>query len=197
MNNHNYLVKLIIIGDTSVGKSSILQIYCDNYINSEYVSTIGVDFRIKTINLNNDIIKLQIWDTAGQERFRSITNSYYRGAHAIMLVFDLTDIYTFNRLDDWMQIIYKNTGTNKFTILLVGNKLDQTKKICVTKNDIDKFISKYDLEYIEVSAKLNTNINDAFNKIISNFMKLKTNNLHNDKSNVTLNGQKINRKCCN
>merc|ERR1712100_792056 len=126
---YDYLFKLLLIGDSGVGKSCLLLRFADDTYTDSYISTIGVDFKIRTIELDGKTIKLQIWDTAGQERFRTITSSYYRGAHGIIVVFDVTDQESFENVKHWLQEIdkYANEGVMK---LLVGNKSDlQSKKV--------------------------------------------------------------------
>jgi len=162
---YDYIMKLIIVGDSGVGKSTLLKMYCDHEFSESYISTIGVDFKIKTIQVNNKLIKLQIWDTAGQERFRSITNSYYNGTHAIMLVFDLTDVNSFNRLPTWLAEIDKYMIGKTHKIILIGNKSDDISKRQVYTNDIDAFAMNNNLLYFETSAKHNTNVTTAFIKI--------------------------------
>ena len=125
----DYLFKLLLIGDSGVGKSCLLLRFADDTYTESYISTIGVDFKIRTIELDGKTIKLQIWDTAGQERFRTITSSYYRGAHGIIVVYDCTDQETFNNVKQWLEEIdrYACDNVNK---LLVGNKCDlHTKKV--------------------------------------------------------------------
>lgn len=193
-----HLIKLIIIGDSGVGKSSLLSMYSDQIYNDNYMGTVGVDFKFKMVHVNNKKIKLQIWDTAGQERFRSITLSHYRGAHAIMLVFDLTNIYTFTKLTQWIKEVKTSMQHLDYEMILVGNKVDNTQLIQVNKNDIDNFVSAHKIEYIEVSAKNNLNIDEAFLKIINNVVK--NTNIISDKKQETINlkGQKMNNisNCC-
>ena len=167
--DYNYLFKCLIIGDSSVGKTAMLNRFSDNVWNPAYISTIGVDFRIKTIEILNikknttDIVKLQIWDTAGQERFRTITTSYYRGAHIILLCFDLTNMTSFNSLDTWLKEI-KINANNNVKIVLCGNKSDCLENRVVLSNDINEYCKYNDLEYFENSSKLGTCIENIFSK---------------------------------
>mgnify|MGYP004709714105 FL=1 len=159
----DYLFKLLLIGDSGVGKSCLLLRFADNSYNSDYISTIGVDFKIKTLKLDNDkIVKLQIWDTAGQERFRTITSSYYRGAHGIIVVYDVTDLESFNNLNNWLQEIDK-FGTNGVTKIIVGNKNDLVDKKQVTLEMAKEFAKeKGNLTVLETSALSSENVEQAF-----------------------------------
>jgi len=158
---YDYLFKLLLIGDSGVGKSCLLLRFADNTYTESYISTIGVDFKIRTIELDGKTVKLQIWDTAGQERFRTITSSYYRGAHGIIVVYDVTDIDSFNNVKQWLQEIdrYASENVNK---LLVGNKSDLVNKKVVEFTAAKEFASSLGIPFLETSAKNATNVEDAF-----------------------------------
>ncbi|KAK2817616.1 hypothetical protein Q5P01_025807 [Channa striata] len=172
---YDYLFKLLLIGDSGVGKSCLLLRFA-NVSNKgraslssltgigsteSYISTIGVDFKIRTIELDGKTIKLQIWDTAGQERFRTITSSYYRGAHGIIVVYDVTDQESFNNVKQWLQEIdrYASENVNK---LLVGNKCDLTTKKVVDYTTAKEFADNLGIPFLETSAKSATNVEQAF-----------------------------------
>jgi len=158
---YDYLFKLLLIGDSGVGKSCLLLRFADDTYTESYISTIGVDFKIRTIELNGKTIKLQIWDTAGQERFRTITSSYYRGAHGIIVVYDVTDQVSFNNVKQWLQEIdrYACENVNK---LLVGNKSDLVTKKVVDMNTAKEFADGLGIPFLETSAKNATNVEQAF-----------------------------------
>merc|ERR1712226_1673506 len=135
---YDYLFKLLLIGDSGVGKSCLLLRFADDSYLDSYISTIGVDFKIRTVEQDGKTIKLQIWDTAGQERFRTITSSYYRGAHGIIIVYDVTDQETFNNVRTWITEIekYSSAGVCK---ILVGNKCDKEPQRQVSKEEGQEF----------------------------------------------------------
>mmetsp|Transcript_2244 Transcript_2244/g.6665 ORF Transcript_2244/g.6665 Transcript_2244/m.6665 type:complete len:208 (-) Transcript_2244:296-919(-) len=158
---YDYLFKLLLIGDSGVGKSCLLLRFADDTYTDSYISTIGVDFKIRTVDLEGKTIKLQIWDTAGQERFRTITSSYYRGAHGIIIVYDVTDMDSFNNVKQWLSEIdrYAAPNVNK---LLVGNKVDLTSKKVVSTEMAKEFADSLGIEFLETSAKNSTNVEKAF-----------------------------------
>lgn len=157
----DYLFKLLLIGDSGVGKSCLLLRFADDTYTESYISTIGVDFKIRTIELDGKTIKLQIWDTAGQERFRTITSSYYRGAHGIIVVYDVTDQESYANVKQWLQEIdrYASENVNK---LLVGNKSDLTTKKVVDNTTAKEFADSLGVPFLETSAKNATNVEQAF-----------------------------------
>jgi len=161
---YDYLFKLLLIGDSGVGKSCLLLRFADDTYTESYISTIGVDFKIRTIDLDGKTIKLQIWDTAGQERFRTITSSYYRGAHGIIVVYDVTDFESFNNVKSWLHEIdrYACENVNK---LLVGNKCDLESSRKVTTEQAKEFADSLGIEFLETSAKNSTNVENAFQRM--------------------------------
>uniref|UniRef100_A0A0E0MS70 GTP-binding protein n=2 Tax=Oryza TaxID=4527 RepID=A0A0E0MS70_ORYRU len=158
---YDYLFKLLLIGDSGVGKSCLLLRFADDSYLDSYISTIGVDFKIRTVEQDGKTIKLQIWDTAGQERFRTITSSYYRGAHGIIIVYDVTDQESFNNVKQWLNEIdrYASDNVNK---LLVGNKSDLTANKVVSSETAKAFADEMGIPFMETSAKNATNVEQAF-----------------------------------
>ncbi|VEL25392.1 unnamed protein product [Protopolystoma xenopodis] len=158
------MFKLLLIGDSGVGKSCLLLRFADDTYTETYISTIGVDFKIRTIELDGRIVKLQIWDTAGQERFRTITSSYYRGAQGIIVVYDVTDLQSFNNVSTWLREIelYAHMNVNR---LLVGNKCDMATKKVVDTDRAYRYAEELGIPFLETSAKDATNVEEAFIKM--------------------------------
>ena len=176
----------------------------DKSWNETFVPTIGVDFKIKTINVNNMNIKFQVWDTAGQERFRTIISSYYKGAHGILLVYDITLKESFESLNDWLNEIKKNTSKNIVKVL-IGNKIDLNDKRVISFDEAKEFADNNSMKYIETSAKTSTNVDQAFGIIGVELMKsFKGNEEKNiNKKNVVLSNseavidnKQIKKGCC-
>jgi len=164
--DYDILAKSIIIGDSSVGKSSLLYRYIDQDWNPHYVATIGVDFKVMSFERNHKVVKLQLWDTAGQERFRTITHTYYRGAHGVMLVFDVTQRESFQNLQDWLGDVRK-FGSPSVPLLLVGNKYDAPEaERQVSDEEALGLARELDCKFIKVSAKNNVNVDEAFAALV-------------------------------
>ncbi|EDO08297.2 GTP-binding protein Rab1_ypt1 [Babesia bovis T2Bo] len=159
--DYDHLFKLVLIGDSGVGKSCVLLRFADDTFTDSYITTIGVDFRFRTIEVEGRRVKLQIWDTAGQERFRTITSAYYRGADAIIIVFDITDKLSFENVPSWLQEVEKFApdGIHK---LLIGNKSDQAQARDVDPSEIQEFSELHSTPYVEISAKSGSNVEEAF-----------------------------------
>ena len=158
---YDYLFKVLLIGDSSVGKTSVLLRYVEDTFNPEFQTTIGVDFKISTFQLNGKIIKLQLWDTAGQDRFKNIVASYYRGAHGIVLAFDITNHASFQNINRWYDEA-QNYLQKSVPKLLIGNKLDLSSQRAVRTEDAKELADRLGVEYIETSAKNSQNVKLAF-----------------------------------
>jgi len=197
---YDYLFKLLLIGDSGVGKSCLLLRFADDTYTESYISTIGVDFKIRTIELDGKTVKLQIWDTAGQERFRTITSSYYRGAHGIIVVYDVTDQESFANVKTWLGEIdrYAAENVNK---LLVGNKADLVQKKVVEFSVAKEFADSLSIPFLETSAKNSTNVEEAF-LTMARQIKLRVGNAGpktSQKADVKLQGKPVENKqggCC-
>ena len=157
----DHLFKILLIGDSGVGKSHLLLRFADDTYTASYISTIGVDFKIRTVTISGKNCKLQIWDTAGQERFRTITSSYYRGAHCIMVCYDIADRETFKNLPNWLNEINKYASEN-ILIKIVGLKLDLSDDRQVTSEEGLQFATTRGLLFDEVSSKDKENIEEVF-----------------------------------
>ncbi|KAL1918115.1 uncharacterized protein VTP21DRAFT_3381 [Calcarisporiella thermophila] len=159
--SYDYLIKLLLIGDSGVGKSCLLLRFSDDSFTPSFITTIGIDFKIRTIELDGKRVKLQIWDTAGQERFRTITTAYYRGAHGILLVYDVTDERSFKNIHNWYSNVeqHANEDVNK---ILIGNKCDMHDKVVVSSEQGQALAHELGLKFLETSAKSNINVEEAF-----------------------------------
>mmetsp|Transcript_41595 Transcript_41595/g.104902 ORF Transcript_41595/g.104902 Transcript_41595/m.104902 type:complete len:209 (+) Transcript_41595:73-699(+) len=161
---YDQLWKILIIGDSGVGKSCMLVRFVDNTFSESFISTLGVDFKFRTIDVDGKKVKLQIWDTAGQERFRTVTSSYYHGANGVLVVYDITDPVSFNNVRQWLQEIERYAAENVATIL-IGNKSDLEEKRAVPVSEAKAFAEANGLTYLETSAKDSTNVETAFHQL--------------------------------
>lgn len=159
-------VKLLIIGDSGVGKSCLLLRFCDDEFTPSFISTIGIDFKIRNIKVNGKDVRLQIWDTAGQERFRTITTAYYRGAMGIILVYDVTNERSFQNIQNWIENV-ENYANKDVNLILIGNKCDEEKGRVVSKEKGQSLASKLNIPFLETSAKTNKNVDKSFHILSS------------------------------
>jgi len=159
------IVQLIIVGESVVGKSSILCQYTENKFNVNGISTNGIDLYIKNEVLNGVPIQVKIWDTAGQERFQSQTNSMFKKADGVILVYDVTKPETFESLKNWLNSIHSNKKDSNLKIILLGNKIDLQRE--VSMNEAKAFANENKVEYFETSAMKNTNINESIQFLVN------------------------------
>ena len=167
---YDTLIKVIIVGDSGVGKSSIMTRYCDKFFTNSYISTIGVDFKIRKIVIGNTKCKLQIWDTAGQERFKSITTSYYRGADCILVVYDVFSYKSFDYLKNHQKDSHTYCDKNVITAV-IGNKTDNSGEREVTRTEGSEYAESIHALFFETSAKSGKNIDNIFETISSEHIK--------------------------
>ena len=156
--------KIILVGDPGVGKTSILTKFVTNEFQSVYSSTIGVEFKLKDIYVNNNCARLKIWDTCGQEKFRAITRQYFKNSNGVFIVFDLTNKDTIKRLNVWMKDINDNI-TNDFFVFLIGNKVDIKDRDISISEEAKQFANNQKINYYEVSAKTGSGIYNVFEKM--------------------------------
>nr|XP_004611274.1 unnamed protein product [Sorex araneus] len=183
-----------------VGKSSLLLRFADNTFSGSYITTIGVDFKIRTVEINGEKVKLQIWDTAGQERFRTITSTYYRGTHGVIVVYDVTSAESFVNVKRWLHEI--NQNCDDVCRILVGNKNDDPERKVVETEDAYKFAGQMGIQLFETSAKENINVEEMFNCITELVLRAKKDNLakqqqqqQNDVVKLTKNSKRK-KRCC-
>eukprot|EP00128_Syssomonas_multiformis_P011043 Colp12_sorted_trinity150504_noHs@4149 len=155
--------KLLLIGDSGIGKSSLLLRFTENTFDEELAATIGVDFKIKTVNVSGKSIQLTIWDTAGQERFRTLTSSYYRGAHGVILVYDVSKRESFEHIQQWLSELEVYATSSEVVTMLVGNKIDLDRE--VTRDEGLEFAQKHSMMFIECSAKTKVGVTQAFEEL--------------------------------
>ena len=188
-------IQLIVVGESCVGKTSLLYKYSQGFFTQEHLATVGIEFFTKEEEINGRKIRVKIWDTAGQELYKSITKNFYRNSDGVIIVYDVTDRESFEKVQEWVQSISENTDTEKnIQKVLVANKVDLTRK--VTKEEGMKLAEKYNIPVFEASAKLDIGIKDFMTKILTDVLD----NVSVDMSRVTLDQKLDNRKnkkkCC-
>ncbi|KAF3443992.1 hypothetical protein FNV43_RR13682 [Rhamnella rubrinervis] len=168
---YDYLFKLVLIGDSGVGKSNLLSRFTRNEFNLESKSTIGVEFATKSLKIDGKVIKAQIWDTAGQERYRAITSAYYRGAVGALLVYDVTRRSTFENVGRWLKELRDHTDPN-LVVMLIGNKSDLRHLVAVSTEDGKSFAERESLCFMETSALEATNVESAFSEALTQIYRI-------------------------
>ncbi|RWR96309.1 ras-related protein RIC2 [Cinnamomum micranthum f. kanehirae] len=169
--DYDYLFKIVLIGDSGVGKSNLLSRFTRNEFSLESKSTIGVEFATRSLNVDGKVIKAQIWDTAGQERYRAITSAYYRGAVGALLVFDVTRHSTFENVERWLKELRDHTDPN-IVVMLIGNKSDLRHLVAVSTEDGKSFAERESLFFMETSALEATNVENAFAEVLTQIYRI-------------------------
>ena len=190
-------LQLIMIGESDVGKTSLIRRYTKNLFNINHLETTGVEFNSKNEKINNKIIKVKIWDTAGQEIFHSLTKNFYRKADGIIIVFDVTNRESFDKVHDWVKSVYDNTDTyREIQIILVGNKIDLELNRQISKEEGIKLSEYFEIPYFEASAKNSNGVRDFMVKIILDVINNKVNNRSSfNIKNYIPNGEEDKRQC--
>ena len=168
----DYTLKILTIGESAVGKTCILLRFTDNKFLKTHLTTIGIDYKSKVIKVNNFSVKLKIWDTAGQERFRNITQQYYKGADGVLLVYDITERNSFEKVREWMKQIQQNTNKEKIGIILVGNKCDLDERQ-VSLEEGQNLAREFGILFYEASAYKDININESFESLVGEIISKK------------------------
>ena len=169
-------LKLLLIGDSGVGKSCLLCRFTNNKFDISNLSTIGIDFKVRYLVVDGSPVKLELWDTAGQERFRSITNAYYRGADGIAVVFDVTNRDSFKSVQMWsdnVQRLNNDTSEKKCFKVLVGNKIDLQDRRVISKEDAEEIAEKVEMPYFETSARNGAGVENAFMSFVTDIVRYK------------------------
>merc|ERR1712029_602813 len=164
-------LKILIIGESGVGKSSLLLRFTDDQFDPELAATIGVDFKVKVMDQQGNKVKLAIWDTAGQERFRTLTPSYYRGAQGAILVYDVASRESFNKIEDWLTELETYSTNHDLIKMLVGNKCDKEAERMVSREEGQKCARKYQMMFIEASAKTKEGVHVAFEELVEKIIQ--------------------------
>eukprot|EP00897_Mesotaenium_endlicherianum_P005868 jgi/Mesen1/5309/ME000264S04336 len=170
-NKIDYVFKIVLIGDSAVGKSQLLNRFARNEFSFDSKATIGVEFQTRTLVVDKKVIKAQIWDTAGQERYRAVTSSYYRGAVGALLVYDITKRQSFEHCERWLDELRSHSDANIF-IMLVGNKADLKSQRQVSTQEAKDFSQKHKLAFIETSALESTNVEAAYTQVLAEIHRI-------------------------
>ena len=199
-----YIIKILTLGDTLVGKTSIILRFSDNTFNENQLATIGLDFKTKYIRAGDASVKIALWDTAGQEKFKNIAKQYYNGANGVLLIYDVCNRKSFERIEFWLNELKENNKIDELYIVLVGNKIDLEDKRVISKEEGEKYASDNKITYCEVRAKTGVGIKRLFKKIAKGSMNIifkenKDNNEDKEKIYAYLDNKsfkKRGKKCC-
>lgn len=189
--NYNMIFKIVLVGDSGVGKTNLLLRYLKNEFNTQTKATVGVEFGNTKVQIDNALIKAQIWDTAGQERYRAITSAYYKGAHGALIVYDITRKDSFDSVEKWLSDL-KNNGEEKMVIMAIGNKCDMVNERVISTRDGEAKAQRNNIAFLETSALNATNVAKAFDELIQKlYVAFKKDFEDNDDDDLGENGNTI------
>ena len=174
--NYDKSIQLLTVGDSSVGKTSLITRYANGTFKEEYLATVGLDYYTKDEIINNKSYHIKLWDTAGQERFKSLTQSYFRNAEGVLLCFDITNTDSFNNLKDWIGSIKENMERQNIflPLIIIGNKIDMEESREINKENAEKFATENNYKYFETSAKTGENVDEAIKELVNQVLKQNT-----------------------
>ena len=191
----DFVFKILLLGDSEVGKSCFLMRYSDNVFVENYITTIGLDYKLKTIKLDSGkVIKVQLWDTAGQDKYRTIAKNYYKGSHGILLLYDITKISSFENIREWIQDIRQEVSP-KSIIFLIGNKIDLTDQRKISKEQGEELAEEFKIPFFEASAKSGENVDEVFKALYEKIIEV-YGYLEREKGSKLNKKQKNKGKCC-
>ena len=168
--NYDVKLKIMVIGESKTGKTSLISRYCNNeFSGGAYLSTIGIDFQIKDLNIKKKKIRVQIWDTAGQERYRNIAKNYFQSSDGFIIVYDISDTESFEKLDYWIEQI-KTNAQECIKMILFGNKCDLINERKISREEGEEYAKNKNIKFFEVSAKDGTNVQNAFETFINEIL---------------------------
>ena len=200
-----YIIKILTLGDTMVGKSSIVLRFSEDKFDDNQFATIGIDFKTKYIKIADSSVKVLIWDTAGQEKFQNIAKQYYKGANGVLLIYDICNKKSFERVEFWLKELKENNRIDELFICLVGNKIDLEDKRVITTEEGEKYAKDNNILFFEVSAKTGKGVVELFNKVIGGAMDkvFETNEKEEGEDKVRLSSfleksdyKEKNKRCC-
>ena len=168
--------QILLLGDTQVGKTCLINRYTNGVFKEEYISTVGFDYYTKQEEINNKTVQVKLWDTAGQERFKTLTPSFLRNAEGVIIVFDVTSQDSFDNVKGWINSIKSNLGKNIIPIIIVGNKIDMENMREISKEDGKKIASENDFKYFETSAKTGIGVDEAIKEIVNQILDIQDKN---------------------
>ncbi len=194
-NEVEFVFKILLLGDSEVGKSCFLMRYSDNVFVENYITTIGLDYKLKSVKLDSGkTIKVQLWDTAGQDKYRTIAKNYFKGSHGILLLYDITKQSSFNNIREWIQDIREEVSP-KAIIFLIGNKIDLADQRKISKEKGIELAEEYKLPFFEASAKSGENVDEVFKALYKKISEV-YGDLEREMGSKLNKRKKNQRKCC-